>query len=171
MKKIDLGREFPSGKHAGKSVLLTLGMDPQYIEWAAGEPNIFGGSLYEVLQTIVRLGENVPLPMKDRENWLVEHVSYNTGGYHSFGFVEATSPPHQGSSRTFRAPTLDLFIVPRLNRFDRGGVKPLWNCFRSAYGRPNMRLTRDRLAAFFSELQDIEAGKSIVGLPFRLRTS
>ena len=138
------------GKHPGKTLPQIILSDPDYFFWAMEQDNFFRGSLASQAKTIAKKIRRIRIPKPDPSDWLVEYYWAPDGKFARFEIIEATRPPHVGSSLTRRGHYLDFAVVRQTKHYDKLGYKLFLDNFKYHYfGKTSARMTKATCEKFF----------------------
>lgn len=142
------------GRYEGKSLPQVLFSDPDWFFWALEKDgNIFErhGHGFEA-KAINRKARSVKIPEAYGNDMLVEiGIHPDTGGFTCIEIVPKDRPLHQGATRVFREPLINLSVVRRIRSYDKTGCKLLIKQLKHIlFGNGNIRLTKKKCEDFFS---------------------
>lgn len=145
--------EFGKYKGRNKSLPQIVLSDPDWFFWAI-EQNAFAKykALGHEAQDVARKARNIRIPSRYGTNKEVEYTIHGpTGKAGSFKIVEASSPPHVGSTTTFRKSVIDLAVAREIKSYDKLGNKISLDSMKKIVFPDVKRLTKKRCKEFFSD--------------------
>ena len=141
------------GKYSGKTLPQVLLYDPDWF-FGAFEKGDFSdkGSLVYEANDLYNKATSIKIPNNNGELVAEYLVHASTGKFLRFKIVPLHSPQHEGSSRTFRFPVIDLSAPRKIAKQDKHGCKQLLYSFkRYVFGSPSTRLTKNKCEEFFKD--------------------
>ena len=141
-------------RHSGKTLPQILWSDPDWFFWAI-EDDAFEnkGVLQLEAQDLDYKARNIKIPNNDDGALVVEYFIHQpTGKFSHFEIVPADRPSHEGISRTFRTPLIDMSVPRRIAEYDKLGGKELISSLKFyIFGSHSVRLTKKKCGDFFND--------------------
>ena len=153
-EKVNTWTTLEFGKYAGKTLPQVMFNDPDWFFGAFGE-GVFQGrdNLVTEAQEIYEKSRSIRVPQSGDDKTVVEYFIHPiTKDFSHFQLVPESRPEHQGASPTLRLDVVDMALVREISSYDKGGYQRLINDIKTfILGDPNIKMTKTRCGAFFSD--------------------
>lgn len=143
-------------KDEGKTLPQILVTDPDWFFWAI-EQGVFAKdkSLAAQADMLNRRARSIKVPAKHAPNDTVQYWTTPDGKFAHIDLIEATRPPHRGSSSEKRRDYLDLHAPRSIQEYDKLGCKHIIKNFRY-YWFDDKPITKAKIEAFFSHATNFQ---------------
>jgi hypothetical protein len=145
--------ELKFGKHKGKTLPQVIFSDPDWFFWAY-ENKIFRDGQAAEAERIYQRVTSIRVPQAgDGETYVAEYVIDGVSGTFShLEIVPSSRPRHVGTSKTHRAPVIDLSLISRICIADKSGYKQMINDIKAyVLEDSERRMTKKRCEEFFDD--------------------
>ncbi len=142
------------GKHKGKTLPQVVFSDPDWFFWAIDDGVFDGkGALKIEAKEIYKKATSIRIPEEGNEELVAEYgLRPSNGTFCDLEIVPKSRPPHEGSTRTFRLPVIDLSVPRRIKDYDKLGCRLLISTAKFyLFGDSKRKMTKKRCEEFFSD--------------------
>jgi hypothetical protein len=142
------------GKHAGKTLPQVSLTDADYFFWAYAQGALDKTApLRQQAEDVNRRARAIRIHQTGIEPLVAEYAVHPAlGKFVGVEVVPASSPAHQGYTRTFRLPVFDLSVPSRISAYDKSGSRALVKAVKFyVFGDSNCRLTKQLCEEFFDD--------------------